>query len=213
MKISSALLILCFALAAPFVAAAQGDAAPGTASRPSVEQLKRNIEHWKSLPQSERDRIKQSYRQYRAFKPEQVAAVRDNFQKFQNLPAERRRELSKKLEGLPPQQRERIAQKLRELQEMGADRRKMAVAFVRMAQGLTPEQKRQLKQLSTPEEKKEFLGREFRGHVVREYLQDKSSADRAAFEALSRPEQKRKLQQFFRERVSRGPPGERGGQK
>ena len=139
--------------------------------------------------------------------------MQENFQKFRNLTPERRRELSKKLEGLPPQQRERIAHQLRKLQQMGADRRKMAVAFARMAKSLTPEQKRQLEQAQTPEEKKKVLGAAFRGHVVRMYLDGKSTEERAEFQGLPPEEQKKQLQKFFKERVVRGPPGDRGGGK
>jgi hypothetical protein len=203
MKISSALLTVIFALAAPFAGAAQ---APAAGQKPSVEELRRNIEHWKALPQSERDRIKQAYRQYQSLKPEQVTAVQDNFRKFRNMPAERRRDLSKKLQGLPLQDRERVAQKLRELQDMGPDRRKKAIEFARLAQGLSPEQKRQLKEASGPEEKKQIATRIMREHVVQRYLQDKTADERAAFRDLLPREQKRRLQEFFRERAMRGPP-------
>lgn len=208
MTTSKLLLTLAFTCAAALAGATQGtpSAAP---SKPSVEELRRNIAHWKSLPQSERDRIRQSYRRYQGFKPEQITTVQDNFRKFRNLTPERRRELSKKLQGLPPQERERVAQKLRELQDMGQDRRKMALEFARMAKSLTADQKRQLKQLSTPEEKKQFLGRAFRGRL----MQDWSPEDRAAFEKLPDPEKKSRLKHFFRERAMRGPPGDRGGQK
>ncbi len=208
MKTSKLLLTLAFTLAAALAGATQGTpTAP--AGKPSVEELRRNIERWKALPQSERDRIRQSYRQYQSFKPEQITTVQDNFRKFRNLTPERRRELSKKLQGLPPQERERVAQKLRELQDMGQDRRKMALEFARMAHSLTADQKRQLKQLSSPEEKRQFLGRAFRGRL----MQDWSPEDRAAFEKLPDPEKKRRLKQFFRERAMRGPPGDRGGPK
>ncbi|KAF0244673.1 MAG: hypothetical protein FD180_2340 [Planctomycetota bacterium] len=203
MKISSALLTAVFALAAALGGATQGSAAP---AKPSVEELRRNIEHWKSLPQSERDRIRQSYRRYQSFKPEQVSAVQDNFRKFRNMPAERRRELSKKLQGLPPQDRERVAQKLRELQDMGQDRRKMAIEFARLAHSLTPEQKRQLKELSSPEERKQFAKRLMREKVFEKYLQDLPADERVAFRSLQPAEQKRHLQKYFRERAMRGPP-------
>jgi hypothetical protein len=203
MKISSALLTVIFAIAAPFVAAAPGNPPAG---KPSVEELRRNIEHWKSLPQAERDRIKQSYRQYQSFKPEQVTAVQDNLRKFRNMPAAQRWELSKKLQGLPPQDRERVAQKLRELQDMGPDRRKMAIEFARMAHSLTPEQKRQLREHSSPEEKKQFASRLIREQIMQHYLQDLSPDERAAFRSLPHPEQKSRLQKFFRERAMRGPP-------
>ena len=166
----------------------------------------RNIEHWKTLPQAERDRIKQSYRQYQSYKPEQVTAVQDNLRKFRNMPAERRRDLSKKLQGLPLQDRERVAQKLRELQDMGPDRRKMAIEFARMAHSLTPEQKRQLKEASSPEAKKQIGQRVMREHDMQRYLQDKTADERAAFKSLQHPEQKRRLQEFFRDRAMRGPP-------
>ncbi|MEK7467342.1 MAG: DUF3106 domain-containing protein [Planctomycetota bacterium] len=203
MKISSAILTTIFMLAAPFVGATQGDSTP---AKPSVEVLRRNIEHWKSLPQTERERIRNAYRQYQALKPEQVSVVQDNFRKFRNMPAERRRELSKKLQGLPAQDRERVAQKLRELQNMGQDRRKMAIEFARLAHSLTPEQKRQLKELSSPEEKKQFGQRLMREQVLKRYLQDLSPDERAAFHSLQRPEQKRRLQKDFRDRAMRGPP-------
>ena len=210
MKISSALLLLAFSLFAPLAGATQGEPAP---AKPSQEELRRNVEHWKTLPQTEKDRIKQSYRRFQSMRQEQASVVQDNFSKFRNLPAERRRELSKKWKDLTPQDRERFAQPLRDLQNMDADRRNMAMKFARMAHSLTPEQKRQLMQLSTPEEKKQYLTRSFREQLVGDFLRDKSLADRSAFEALPRPEQKRQLQQHFRGRGMRGPPGERGGSK
>lgn len=205
MKTSSAILVLAFALAAPFVGAA--------ATAPTTEELARNRQRWEALPQAERDRIKQSYRRYQQYRPEQVSAVQDNFRKFRDLAPERRRELSKKLQDLPPQERERVAQKLRELQNMGPDRRKMAIGFARLAHSLTPDQKRQLKQAGTPEERKQLLWKWLRDKVQQVYLQDKSPEEQNAFRTLPDDERKRLLKKTFRERVMRGPPGERGGPK
>lgn len=211
MKTSSLALAALLALA-PLAGAAEATA-PRPAGRPSIEELKKNIERWKTLPPAERERIKSSFRQYKSFNPDHRTAVQENFRKFRDLPPERRRELTKKFEGLPPQQRERIAQWLRAQQREGADRRKMALTFARMAKSLTPEQRRHLQQLGTVEEKKQFLGGVFRGHVARMYAADLSPEERARFEQLPKPEQKQVLQRFFRERVMRGPPGERGGGK
>lgn len=203
MKISSLLLTLAFALAAPFAGAAQGVAEPG---KPSLEELRANIARWRTMPQAERDRIRQAYRSFRSFRPEQASAVQSNFQKFRNMPAERRRELTKKFRDLPPQDREAFAQKLREFQKMGPDRRKTAFKFAELAQRLTPEQKRQLKQAASHEEARQQMSRWMREHVMRDYLQDLPAGEREAFRSLPREEQKGRLQRYWRERVMRGPP-------
>ncbi|NUN49550.1 MAG: DUF3106 domain-containing protein [Candidatus Brocadiae bacterium] len=205
MKISKP-LFLAFALVAPFAAAAS--AVP---ERPSVQEVRENIRRWRALPQGEQQRIRQNYRQFRQFKPDQAGLVREHFRKFRNLTPERRAELSKKLQDLPPQQREQVAQRLRKLQQEGSDRRKMAVAFAKLAKSLGADEKRRLEEIQDPAEKRQYLSGLFRERVQRMYLEGRTPEERAAWDRLPRADRKDHLQRFFRERVMRGPPGEGGG--
>lgn len=145
-------LILSIFIFSLLVLPALGFAQPDSGQIDEKKSLSKQelIEKWKSLPEEEKQRLKESYNKFQAMPDEKKEKVRDNYKKFKKMPKERRENIDsnlKRFEKLPQEQRKNIRNNWKKFQGLPKERKQqLRQDFNKRVMQQKPPQERRVEQ-------------------------------------------------------------------
>ena len=76
-----------------------------------------------TLPQADRDRLRENYQRFQNLSPEEKKRIRSNYQRFRELQQDRRQELRERFRDMTPEQRQQARKRYNALKDLSPDQR------------------------------------------------------------------------------------------